>query len=200
MTPMRRSTGLPGREQMLLVQGIYERNRAVIYKYAKARTRSETEADDVVSETLLRLFRNADTLKGLCEKEIVDYMVQTVFSAAADLGRRQRAERKRFRGLDEAEMAFWAVEPDLEERFAEREEEQERYRRLWETLTELRETDRLLLVGKYLEERSDEDLARQLGVKASSIRMKLTRARGRARRIMEGKEAGNDRTQSRAQR
>lgn len=189
---MPRSTGPPTREQMLFVQGIYQQYRSVIYKFAKARTRDESEADDVVSETLLRLFRNADKLRDMHENELIDYTVQTVFSAASDLNRRHRTEMKYFRVLDDDEAAFSEYEPGPEERFTEREAEQRRYARLYETLSELKAADRLLLVGKYIEEQSDEVLARQLGVKVSSIRMKLTRARTRAKRIMQRKEAGDE--------
>ena len=187
---MQKNTGPPTAEQMLLVQGIYERYRAMIYKFAKGRTRDESEADDVVSETLLRLFRNADKLRDMHEGEIIDYTVQTVLSAAGDLNRKHRSEQRRFRPLDEEDLPDY--EPDPAERYTERETELRLRRHLWETLSELKEADRVLLVGKYLEERSDEALARQLGVKAASIRMKLTRARARARKIMQRKEVGDE--------
>ena len=188
---MRRNTAPPTREQMLLVQEIYERHRAVIYKYAMARTRDAAEADDAVSEALLRLFRNADKLRDMCDGEIVDYTVKTVLSAAADIGRRSKAEQKRLRALDESDSELPDPEPGPEEHIAEREAEKRTYRHLQATLDELRESDRVLLIGKYLEDRSDEELAQLLGVKASSIRMKLTRARMRAKRIMERKEGGD---------
>lgn len=45
--------------------------------------------------------------------------------------------------------------------------------------------DRILLEGKYIFEYSDKTLAKLLGCKASSIRMKLTRVRRRVLRLIE---------------
>lgn len=45
--------------------------------------------------------------------------------------------------------------------------------------------DQLLLHGKYIEGRSDQELAEQLGCKTDSIRMKMLRARKRAFRILQ---------------
>ena len=58
-----------------------------------------------------------------------------------------------------------------------------------QALEELSDDDRALLLGKYASGRSDEELARMLGVRPDSIRKKLHRARQRAQRIILRKEA-----------
>lgn len=50
------------------------------------------------------------------------------------------------------------------------------------------ESDRLLLEGKYFLELSDKELAQQVGCKPSSIRMKLTRARRNALKVIADRE------------
>lgn len=173
---------------MRLVQTIYEKYRGLIYRLAMERARDKMEADDIVSETLQRLFRNAETLQSLREKQLVGYLGKTVHAVAVDTVRSNVSVSRRLISYeDEYEPAdeYPGVESDL----LERESERLTIKRLYETLAELSETDRLLLVGKYMEDASDEALARQLGVKAASIGMKLTRARRRARKIMERKEA-----------
>lgn len=184
-----RNTGPPTTEQMLFVQSIYERYRGLIYRIALERARDPTEADEIVSESLQRLFRNADTLRPLHEKQLVDYLADTLRSVAGDFERRQRTESRRLVSLESEFTPPHAADPETE--LVERESENALIRRLYETLDELSETDRRLLVGKYMQGASDEALARQLGVKAASIRMKLTRARNRARKIMERKEVGD---------
>lgn len=185
---LNRITGPPAGEKMRLVEELYGKYRALMYKFARGQGRSDSEADDIVSETLRRLFRHADTLVRLNEPQRIDYLARTVKSAAWDLDRKRRAEERRFVVMSEdARLA-----PDPEEGFIERESEAALIRHLYETLDELSETDRLLLIGRYLEELSDEALARQLGVKAASVSMKLSRARRRARRILERKEADDD--------
>ncbi len=182
------NTGPPTEEQLRFIQGLYSSYKSLIYKFARARSRNEAETDDVASETLLRLFRNADRLMELHEKELIDYVTQTVLSVAADHNRKNRAEDRRFTPLEEESLGS-AAEADPEDALVERETEDALIRNLYETLDELSEADRRLLVGKYMDCLSDEALARQLGVKAASIRMKLSRARNRARKRMERKEA-----------
>lgn len=49
----------------------------------------------------------------------------------------------------------------------------------------LDENTRWLLEARYILDYSDGELARELGVKPDSVRMALTRARRKARRLME---------------
>ena len=189
VTHLAQSTGPPTAEQMQLVQSLYERYKGLFYQVASERARDGAETDDVVSEALLRLFRNADRLRGLEERALVDYIADTLRSVATDFGRRHGTERRLFFSLEEDDLPAMP-EPGPEERYLLREGEQSLRRHLRETLLELSETDRALLVGRYYENATDEELARQLGVRPASIRMKLTRARKRARRILERKEGG----------
>lgn len=50
----------------------------------------------------------------------------------------------------------------------------------------MREADQQLLVGKYILHKSDAELAQMFGCKAASIRVKLARARHRARKELRG--------------
>ena len=115
---MPRNTGPPTAEHLRFVEGVYERYRPLIYKFSVARSRDPSEADDAVSETLLRLFRNAGTLMGLHEKELVDYIVQTVCSVTADRARKHRSEERRLTSLDEVlagilRVAVWDSVPHM---------------------------------------------------------------------------------------
>jgi RNA polymerase sigma-70 factor (ECF subfamily) len=59
----------------------------------------------------------------------------------------------------------------------------ERLKAIWPTLSS---EDRLLLERKYLAGDSDADIAQALGCKPSSVRMKLTRARRCAIKLLQG--------------
>lgn len=65
--------------------------------------------------------------------------------------------------------------------------------RIW---CRLSEEHRMLLEGRYILGISDEELAKQLHCKSSSIRMKLTRARRAASQLLINEESGesNDKT------
>lgn len=182
---MHRSTGPPSRDDMLLIQHIYQRHKGILYQLAYSVTGSEMDADDAVSEAILYLFRRADRLRQLPEKALLSYAAKTVRSMATDIARRQRTEQRLFTSLDGAvfEPPDHAADPQA------RVLTEAEHALVRETLAELSDTDRLLLVGKYVYGCRDGILARQLGVKPSSIRPKLMRARKRARAIMERKEA-----------
>ena len=53
----------------------------------------------------------------------------------------------------------------------------------------LDENTRWLLEARYILDYSDGELARELGVKPDSVRMALTRARRKARRLMENQHS-----------
>ncbi len=186
---LKRDTGPPTAADMQLVQSIYERHKGIFYQIAMARARTPADADNVVSEAILRLFRYAPKLAELSEKALVCYVADTVFSASADLYRRQRSEDRRLVSADDQMPEVFL--PGPEEEYAERETEERLRRYLAEALEELPESDRTLLIGKYVHGRRDAELAEALGVKPDSVRMKLTRARNRARTIMARKEAAD---------
>lgn len=179
---------------MLFVQGVYERHKGIMYRVARAHVREQSEADDAVSDALMRLFRNAGRLRGLSERAIVDYVAEAVHSAAIDNERRRRTERSRLVSADADALeanGFYTMKSAEERRDEERRQEL-LLARLREALGELSEADRTLLVGKYIDGESDEALAARLGVQTASVRMKLTRARKRARRIIERKGGEDD--------
>lgn len=173
-----------------LVQALFEQHKGIMYKTARANVRDPAEADDVVNEALMRLFRSAEKLSGMDRPAVAAYVANTVFTTAVDNERRHVAERRR------AERAAAVMPEDIypgpEEGFFEREERSGRVRLLHEALSELPEADRILLLGKYVEGVSDRALAARIGVKPASVRMKLTRARQRVRGIIERKEAERD--------
>ena len=109
---MARSTGPPSTEQMQLVEELWRTYRPLLYKFARGRNRGDAEADEIVSDTLLRLFRNADTLKELNEPQRVRYISRTVLSVAGDRDRRRHARERRSVPLYEAgEAADAASDP-----------------------------------------------------------------------------------------
>ena len=187
------NTGPPTAKQMQYVEGLYRKYRALMYKHARGTDRSQDEADDIVSESLRRLFLYTDKLMACDELQRLNYIVKTIRSVVSDYYRKRNAYERHITPYEEHDAAG----PGPEELYIERESRDTLVRHLYETLNEVSDTDRLVLVGKYMQGASDEVLARQLGVKASSIRMMLTRARKNARVILERKEADDGAKNSR---
>ena len=186
---MRQNKGPPTREDMEIAARVYERHKGVMYKTVLEHIRDRSEADAAVHEALMRLARCAGTLERLDEKALAVYAAETVRSTVLDLERRRGAELRHITEAAPETLEALGADPGPEAAYLEREARQERSRRLREALFQLSETDRELLIGRYILGESDEVLARRVGVLPASVSMKLTRARRRARRLMEGKEA-----------
>ena len=181
----------PQQTDMEFVAGVYERHKGVMYKTALECLSDSTEKDAVVHDAVVRLASHADTLRRLNEKALAVYVASTVRSVALNHERRQQTERRHIVDADFSDLDDLSAGPSYEDLYVEAEAGRDRLHYLREALSEIDETDRELLVGKYLAGESDEDLARRLGIKPESVRMKLTRARRRVRRIIEEKEGGN---------
>ena len=134
--------------------------------------------EDVLQTTLLRLIDHLDTLRRLEPEGLAGYIAaacrHTAYNAVRDSGRHP------WLPLD--------GEPEVPD---ERQEVEDRVLRrleldaLAQVWPRLDENTRWLLEARYILDYSDGELARELGVKPDSVRMALTRARRKARRLME---------------
>lgn len=134
--------------------------------------------EDVLQTTLLRLIDHLDTLRRLEPEGLAGYIAaacrHTAYNAVRDSGRHP------WLPLDGG--------PEVPD---ERQEVEDRVLRrleldaLAQVWPRLDENTRWLLEARYILDYSDGELARELGVKPDSVRMALTRARRKARRLME---------------
>lgn len=134
--------------------------------------------EDVLQTTLLRLIDHLDTLRRLEPEGLAGYIAaacrHTAYNAVRD------SSRHPWLPLD--------GEPEVPD---ERQEAEDRVLRrleldaLAQVWPRLDENTRWLLEARYILDYSDGELARELGVKPDSVRMALTRARRKARRLME---------------
>lgn len=128
--------------------------------------------------TLLRLIDHLDTLRRLEPEGLAGYIAaacrHTAYNAVRD------SSRHPWLPLDGG--------PEVPD---ERQEVEDRVLRrleldaLAQVWPRLDENTRWLLEARYILDYSDGELARELGVKPDSVRMALTRARRKARRLME---------------
>lgn len=134
--------------------------------------------EDVLQTTLLRLIDHLDTLRRLEPEGLAGYIAaacrHTAYNAVRD------SSRHPWLPLDGG--------PEVPD---ERQEVEDRVLRrleldaLAQVWPRLDENTRWLLEARYILDYSDGELARELGVKPDSVRMALTRARRKARRLME---------------
>lgn len=174
---------------MQLAASIYERHKGMMLHTAEEHLRDTSLAQDVVHDAVIRLAHYADTLRPLGDDARARYARETVRSVALNCERKLGIERRYLQDADADDLRTRSVDPESD--YIERDADERRLRCLREALDELDEDDRTLLVGKYFLGASDEELARRLGLKPASVRMRLTRVRREVRRMIERKENGH---------
>lgn len=171
----------PGDRAFML--DLYERFERLMFSIARTYGREGDFPEEVVQESLVKLIGKVNLLRELSQKALAAYVAATTRNTAIDYIRAR--ERRNTASLDDG--AFSEQEaplPPLDELMGDA----ERGKRLAAALKKLTEADRILLEGKYLLEYPDETLAKQLGCRPASIRAKLTRARRRAFKLLEGED------------
>lgn len=165
------------------VFSLFERHKGVMYKTALDLRVGSDQRDDVVHDALLQLVSYAQELRDMGERSRVAYMASAVRSVVFNRNARGRVEKRR-RG----ELCYEPAAAAPEEEYIEREAHRLRLQNMWLALDELSERDRLILIEKYIDGKSDCALAAELHITEASLRKKLTLAKRRARRIIQGKE------------
>lgn len=157
-------------------QAFYERYKLFLLYIASRYTDKRVEQEDLVQEALLRLMKHADILQELSQAQTAKYIDLTVKTVYLDL--QQRRCREKLLLLDQA-----AMESLQEQLLMER---QEPASDMVEQLrADLSQREWLALEGKYILGYSHEELSELLGVSKENMRSIVSRARKRARRILE---------------
>lgn len=168
--------GLEPDEQLFMEQLFITRER-IIYKTARKYTSSEFDAEEAVQDALERLMSSVTTLQSLSEAAQTAYLVVAVKNAAINCGKKTAKDRKNGKYLSEIEQEL--PSPDAKGGMDEVLIEQEVLAGLRAGWCKLDESSRSLLEQKYILKMTDREMAHLAGVKEASIRMMLTRARGK---------------------
>lgn len=164
---------------------MYNRYKNLMFSTAQKYTANIADQEDIVQTSLERLIRIFSNMQPSKRCISATYVVYTVRSVSIDLLRKQGKDIEHCisladNSLDEVESTS---EP-LDNFFALSEQAAQ----LKRVLSMLPAEERILLNGKYILNQTDKELAAILGCKPSSIRMKLTRARKRAMKLLQGKD------------
>ncbi|MDO4174059.1 MAG: sigma-70 family RNA polymerase sigma factor [Eubacteriales bacterium] len=177
---------------------IYEEFQHLMFYTAKKYVHDQTACEDIVQECIVKLMQKIDIIRGKERCILTGYIVSIIRNDSINYLKRESIRQKHTIGLDEKTMDDIPVPAlSMDELLLAKEKSSF----LSIALKQLPEMERLILEGKYILEYSDEELAEQLGCKASSIRMKLTRARRRALFILskndwEGDDYDDEQAQS----
>lgn len=157
-------------------QIFYEQYKDFLFYIAARYANDPAEREDLIQESLVRLLKNADALRGLGRGQRAKYIELTVKTAFLDMERARCAEKLLVLDQDAIEVLLARErqgEPDVSASLAV------------ETLkASMTERDWLALEGKYILGYSHEELSGILGVTPENMRSLVSRARKRARKIL----------------
>lgn len=178
------AAGASDQEFML---SIYEKYERLMFHTAGRLCQKRDLTEEAVQESLLRLIPKIPLLRTLEEAALVSYINVTIRNTAYLILRRQSRET----ALPLEEEAADEEESDPAEILQSRVTEEEERKALWGVWPKLSETDRFLLESRYVTQNSTEEIAQVLACSPGTVRMKLTRARRRAQKLMKAWEGGD---------
>lgn len=169
------------------LESIYQTFKRLMLRSAETYAPEISDREDIVHTAILKLVDYIPTLRALDKPALAAYVICTVRSVGADFIRSQKRDATRSVSIDAQELDEWEAPGEALDDYVASREQAFLLKSIW---PELSEDDRMLLEGKYILEHSDTELSEKLDCKASSIRMKLTRARRCALDLMSKRKGG----------
>lgn len=169
-------------------QKFYEDRIGLICYFARRYTLSKSDFDDLVQNVIVRLMKHIDSLRKIDNNsaKVTYYIQATVQTAFID---HYRSEQKRKAVAYPDGILDKIIEERLCLEILQFEDTHWHIQLLKDNLSE---RDWMLLEGKYIIEYSDEELGARCGCSKDSVRMALTRARQKAKRILFDQTYGGD--------
>ena len=160
---------------------LYIEYHRLMYSEIKKLLSDKEAIEDVLQSTLVKLIDKISLLRRFDRTHLVNYIIVSCRNTARN-ELRYRSRHPAF-SFDET---FDGSEPDsafapIEEQIAHA-DSLARLAQVWDKLDE---RSRYLLEARYILEKTDADIATDLGIQAKSVRMALTRARKTARLLMD---------------
>lgn len=153
---------------------MYENYIRLIYSEVLKVERDPSVVEDIVQETITRLLPRIDLLATLSQSNLTNYIISTAKNTAYSFGRIKR--KHKYIPMDNFDRSYSDLGTSEDDMDANLIHEAE-LDLLREAFEQLSDRDRSILESKYFLNKSDGEIAQDLGVKASSVRMLLTRAR-----------------------
>lgn len=163
------------------IEEVYLRYRRLMYATAGKFTNNIEDQKDIVQTALERLIKifSAPGAKKRCIS--AGYIVFTIRSVSIDFLQKQSREAAHCVSIEDDPFVEIAITDGTLDDLLLPSDNAER---LWSIWPKLSAEARILLEGKYILDLTDEELATILKCKTGSIRMKLTRARRRAVKLL----------------
>ena len=153
----------------------YKEDERLIYSLVSRYFINECDRQDVIQEALISVAGKAETIVSLSPHQLTAYLYKTVENTCLNHLRKQR--RSSVTCLSEETLEEIAdARVSLDEILLSK----ELATTVNKVLAKLDETDRILLVGKYITGLTIKELAAEIGCSAGNVAVKLYRARRKA--------------------
>ena len=151
---------------------LYVNYRALMYKTAWSFTKVPADVDDIISDSCVALIKQISKLRDMNDNEIRQYIVITVRNTAINAWRKNKQYRQLFQpaGEDLESISDKSNGHGTISFFEELDA-------MRNAIHALPENEQFLIRMKYLEGKSDKEIAEQIGIADSSVRKYLQRAR-----------------------
>lgn len=171
-------------ERQFLLE-IYQKHARLMLYTAYQILHDRAAAEDMVQESVVRLIDKIELLQKMDGCTLTAYVVSTIRNLS--LNYMKQLQKQKF--LDQEELVNV---PDGTPAVEEKLILQEQHMALGRVWPKLDKNDRYLLEAKYILEKSDKEIGADLGIRPASVRMRLTRARRKAFKLMEKEGATNE--------
>ena len=142
----------------------------------------EPESEDAFQESLVKLVRNVKKLRSLETRNLVNYIITTVKHTCIDALRQKN--RVPFLSIDDSEWSgqYFLHSDESIENTVHRREAVAELEAIW---PQLDERSRYLLESRYFLGMSTHEMGEVLNITHDSVRVELSRARKKAKKLME---------------
>jgi len=164
---------------------LMERHQAAVFRFARALVRTDADAEDVLQQTFLSVWRTVTTGKARKDGDasVKSWLFTIARNGAYRTGRRRVGEPKQHESLEELGAAAGWGEGDDPETLTHALESRER---LHEALLALPDEDREVIVLRDVEGLTGPEAARVLQLELPAVKSRLHRARLRLRALLRG--------------
>lgn len=180
MTLLRRNSSNPPSWTLAELGDFYKTNRSLLHRHAARILKDSARAEEIVQEAMIRLMLAAPELDN--SDDALAYLQKTVENLCIDVFRREGRRPNLVvieDALDEIETN-WQIDFDLSEILIAAEDAAV----IREALSLLSPAERTALVMWEVEARSSDEIAETLGIKNSTVRHTVARARKSLRRVL----------------
>lgn len=139
------------------------------------------DADEVLQESVIKLIRKIDELKKKDKNRLVVYIIVTCRNCAINYAVKS-ARIKEFEFYDLDGVSVNGNPPETQLIL------EEEYQELLAAWKEMDMKTRYLLEAKYVLQKSNEEIAKELNIKPNSVRMYLSRARNKLKAKIKNRE------------